>query len=132
MSNNESENGETWTGLYSHLPLVQVLSPVGVEGDVVLHCLVPEEEVLVPPLAGGGGRRQDEVSDVSLCSSELYWSVESVYLVESSPRGKGHQIRVDALYKLVREPQSGRGDEVEREGEDGRRTLLTALREPEL
>ena len=118
--------------MYSQFPLVEVLPPVRLERDVVLHSLVPEEQVLVSPLTGGGGGRQNQVSDMSLCSSELYWSIESVDLVESSPRGKSHQICGDGLHELVREGQAGSGDKVQRKWKDWRRSLVTALREPQL
>ena len=114
------------------LPLVQVVTPGGVEGDVVLHRLVSEEQALVPPPAGGEGRAQHQVSYVSLGSSKLGRSREGEHLVESRPRGNRHQVRCERLDVLVRKTQTCRGDEVQRKREDWRGTLRSALIESEV
>ena len=71
------QEGEGGTSLNALLPLVQVLIPVRVERDVVLHGLVTEEEMPVSPPAGGGRTGQHQLSYLTLSASQLYWFVQS-------------------------------------------------------
>ena len=110
-----SKNGERRAGLNGgEVPLLQVLTPLRLERNVVLHGLVPEEEMPVSPLAGGGGTGQDQLSYLSLRAAQLYRFIQSQDFVENCSRGNCHQICGERLDVGVGETDFSRGDKVQR------------------
>ena len=122
-----SEEGEGGTGLNALLPLVQVLIPVRVDGDVVLHGLVTEVEMPVSPPAGGGRTGQHQLSYLSLRATQLYRFVQSQDFVENCSRGNCHQVCCGGLDILVGETQFSCGDKVKRKREGRSGSLGTSL-----
>ena len=122
------QEGEGGTSLNGEMvPLVQVLTPVRVDRDVVLHGLVTEEEMLIPPSAGGRCTSEDQLSYLSLRASQLYRFVQSQDFIEDCSRGYCHQVGRGGLDIFVRETEFSRGDKVQRKREGRSGSLGTSL-----
>ena len=103
--------------------LVHVVSPLGLEDEIVVHALVAEEHVLVAPVGGGELGLEHKLGDHSLSTAELLGLVHSVNVVQDGLSWDGCKVHVEvsgSLSGALSELKVTSGLKAHHEGEDGR------------